>query len=342
MEEFDLAPSCSAILQKCFITSLRHIESRDLEEGQTGHAIILQIQSGISYKYSGVIDSTMDVLTSFYSSLPADLDLSTAAIEFLVKPLDGLNKLRQNPLFNHKIALDSCVGSILALVGPKHFLNALPISISGDPADDGDIPARCGWLIPVFEAKLERRVEVAVFFNYFAKMADTMIKATENLDKYQAPIYLTLYREIWALFPKFCQNPSDLARDFLKPGAAKGLNAVLESDADNHKGASSNYSHVFSNLYFNNRIIPLKEIKPLVLSGIRKLVRFALRKSKDEKHPSNDYKLVMEKYSKNYLKTLLNMYRTNDQSVLAMSTAKEIIKLTPRDKIIEFYTGKNH
>ena len=87
----------------------------------------------------------------------------------------------------------------------------------------------------------------------------------------------------------------------------------------------------------------MKEIKPLVLSGIRKLIRFAIKKSDDSSNDSSDpgYRHVMEKYSKNYLKTLLNMYRTNDQSVLAMSTAKEIVKITPGDKIIEFYTGES-
>ena len=82
------------------------------------------------------------------------------------------------------------------MVGPRNFLRALPIEISGDPLHDGDIPLRCGWLIPIFESKLDERVEVAIFFSYFAKMADTMIKASTNLDKYQAPVYHTLYRNI--------------------------------------------------------------------------------------------------------------------------------------------------
>ena len=74
------------------------------------------------------------------------------------------------------------------------------------------------------------------------------------------------------------------------------------------------------------------------------MVRFAIKKSDDSSNDSSNpgYRHVMEKYSKNYLKTLLNMYRTNDESSLAMSTAKEIVKITPGDKIIEFYTGESY
>ena len=94
MEEFDLAPDGSSTLQKCFIVSLRHITASDLEDGKIGHVIVREILTGISYKYSGVIDSTMDVLTSFYNSLPDDLVLSEATMNFLLTPLDGLKQLR--------------------------------------------------------------------------------------------------------------------------------------------------------------------------------------------------------------------------------------------------------
>ena len=94
MEEFELAPDGSSTLQKCFIVSLRHITASDLEDGKIGHVIVREILTGISYKYSGVIDSTMDVLTSFYNSLPDDLVLSEATMNFLLTPLDGLKQLR--------------------------------------------------------------------------------------------------------------------------------------------------------------------------------------------------------------------------------------------------------
>lgn len=157
MDEPDLAPQCSATLQKCFIVALRHLESHDLNRNATGHQIIVSILQGITYKYAAVIDSTMDVLGSFYSSLPNNLDLTPGAIEFLLEPLDGLKQLRANPLFTHRIALDTCVGEILSVLGPRHFLSKLPMEISGNPEEDGDIPLRCGWLLPIMESKLSAR-----------------------------------------------------------------------------------------------------------------------------------------------------------------------------------------
>ena len=217
---------------------------------------------------------------------------------------------RQNPLFDHKISLDTAVGSILSVVGPRYLLQKLPLEITGDPAHDGDIPARCGWILPILEQKLNKRVELNIFFTVFAQLADRLVKASANLDKYQAPVYQTLYREIWALFPKFCQNPIDTPENILKPGSAKGLNSILESESDNHK-----------------------EVKGYVLSGLRKLAVLSLQDDKKA------HRAVLEKYSKNYLKTLLNLYRSKDYSAAALSTAKEFVKIASTDKITEFYKG---
>ena len=159
MDEADLAPQCSAMLQKCFIVSLRHLQSGDLNRDQNGHLIIQAILSGISYKYAAVIDSTMDVLGSFYSSLPHELELTESAVAFLLEPLEGLKQLRSNPLFNHRIALDTAVGEILGVVGPRAFLGKMPLSIEGEPDADGDIPLRCGWLLPIMETKMSQRGE---------------------------------------------------------------------------------------------------------------------------------------------------------------------------------------
>ena len=59
-------------------------------KGANGHLIISAIKQGITYKYAAVIDSTMDVLGSFYSSLPTDLEMTESAVEFLLEPLDGM------------------------------------------------------------------------------------------------------------------------------------------------------------------------------------------------------------------------------------------------------------
>jgi len=83
-------------------------------------------------------------------------------------------------------------------------------------------------------------------------MADSMLTAAGKLDKFESAVYFTLYREIWSLFPKFCQNLTDGPYEFLKPAYAKGLNSILESKQNHHL-----------------------EIKQFILTGLRKLAMFS-------------------------------------------------------------------
>ena len=87
------------------------------------------------------------------------------------------------------------------------------------------------------------------------------------------------------------------------------MNSILESKSDNHA-----------------------EIKPFVLSGLRKLAIFCRENEKEA------YQQLMTKYSANYLKTLLNLYREEgDHQAAAMSTAREMVKLTPAAKLSAYY-----
>ena len=156
--------------------------------------------------------------------------------ETLTAPLEQLAALRRNPLFSHKIALDSCVGAILSVVGPEAFFARLDIKISGNPQVDGDIPLQ--WIFPILESKMDRNVSVGIFFRQLANMADKMYTEAAKLDKLQSAVYFALYREIWALFPQFCQNLVDPATDFLRPAYAKGLNSILESTSEQHRQRS--------------------------------------------------------------------------------------------------------
>ena len=49
------------------------------------------------------------------------------------------------------------MGEILGVLGPRAFLAKLPIEITGQPDVDGDIPLRCGWLLPILEAKMSQK-----------------------------------------------------------------------------------------------------------------------------------------------------------------------------------------
>ena len=211
--------------------------------------------------------------------------------ETLTGPLDQLAALRRNPLFSHKIALDSCVGSILSVVGPEALFARLDVKIMGNPQIDGDIPLQ--WIFPILESKMDKNVSVGIFFRQLANMADKMYTEASKLDKLQSAVYFALYREIWALFPQFCQNLVDPATDFLRPAYAKGLNSILESTSEQHR-----------------------DIKQHVISGLRKLAIFSLLEGKDE------YKKVMAKFAPNYLKTLLHMYRAKELAANVMSAAK--------------------
>ena len=55
----------------------------------------------------------------------------------------------------------------------------------GDPSVDDDIPNKWGWMIPIFETKLESKIELAIFFKEFAQLADKIIQASVNANQYQ-------------------------------------------------------------------------------------------------------------------------------------------------------------
>ena len=61
---------------------------------------------GVTYQYSSVMDSSLDSISAFYSSLPEDIILSEQSVKMLTNPLAELAALRLNPLFSHKITLD--------------------------------------------------------------------------------------------------------------------------------------------------------------------------------------------------------------------------------------------
>ena len=98
------------------------------------------------------MDCTLDALAAFYSSLDVEQVRSQAVQDFLAEPLITLAHLRLNPLFDHKIALDTCAGAILSCVGPEAFLKVITLEISGNPEADGELPYK--WIIPVLESKL--------------------------------------------------------------------------------------------------------------------------------------------------------------------------------------------
>ena len=113
--------------------------------------------------------------------------ISKESLDLLTEPLSTLSGLRRNPLFSHKIALDSCVGAILGAIGPGELFEKLGVKITGDPAQDGEIEFK--WIFPILETKLDRNVSVGVFFRTLASMADGMHK------KAQQPRVTRLFRQ---------------------------------------------------------------------------------------------------------------------------------------------------
>ena len=55
-----------------------------------------------------------------------------------------------------------------------------------------------------------------MFFTQVAPLADKCYQAATQLDKFQAPVYQTIARELWTLFPNFATSPIDPAESLLK------------------------------------------------------------------------------------------------------------------------------
>lgn len=178
--------------------------------------------------------------------------------------------------------------------------------------DKGALKLSSTWVLPLLRESIDRS-SLTYFSQHIIPLANS---CQENWKRYKteenialAHTYELLYCQLWGLFPGFCRNPTDIN----KFGTiAKTLGDALQSKV---------------------------EIRMPILDGLKELLSNA----------NDECKQQLKKFSKNFLKRLLNIYSTkptgsyeNDIRANAMEVIREYLKITPKETFVElFETAKS-
>ncbi|XP_029305253.1 RRP12-like protein [Cottoperca gobio] len=187
------------------------------------------------------------------------------------KSLQSLADLRSTPHFPFSGELDLAVGGAVESMGPEVVLGAVPLNITGFE-DDLEFPR--SWLIPVIRDHV-KNTHLGFFGSYFLPLASTLKQRAEELEqagqKLEAKVYQTLQTQIWTMLPGFCTCPVDLLASF--KGIARTLGMVINERPD-----------------------------------LRLTVCQALRTIVNKSCSTEEEKVEVGRFSKNFLPILFNVY----------------------------------
>ncbi|KAM8858593.1 RRP12-like protein isoform 2-T2 [Spinachia spinachia] len=189
----------------------------------------------------------------------------------MTKSLQSLADLRSTPHFPFSGELDLAVGGAVESMGPEVVLSAVPLNITGYE-DDLEFPR--SWLVPVIRDHV-KNTHLGFFSSYFLPLASTLKQRAEELDqvgqKLEARVYKTLQMQIWTMLPGFCTCPVDLLASF--KGIARTLGMVINERPD-----------------------------------LRLTVCQALRTIVNKSASTEEEKVEVGRFSKNFLPILFNVY----------------------------------
>jgi ribosomal RNA-processing protein 12 len=188
------------------------------------------------------------------------------------KCLASLANLRESDQFEYKKEADMAIGRAIQTYGPKLMLECISLEITGDEEANFDYPR--SWMLPILKDNIQK-TELSYFINVMLPLANKLkMKSTgflKNKQQMQFKIFDNLVNQIWSLLPGFCDFPLDFAESFKK--LAKTLGETLEKCSD---------------------------LRNYVLQSLRTLVN----------RNSDENKVLMAKYAKNYLSIMFNVYTT--------------------------------
>ncbi|VDK46717.1 unnamed protein product [Anisakis simplex] len=198
--------------------------------------------------------------------------------ETLNRTLNTLAKLRESQDCFCKGDLDLAVGAAIRYVGLDRVLHAIPLDIDPD-VSSSVVDFKRSWLLPVMRVNIHN-ASLSIFVRFFLPLAIKLHKKTATLDTVTAKIVTTLQHQIWELLPVFLNSAVEFEKYF--PELAPILGSALTERAD---------------------------LRMIVLSSIRNAVRFAQQPDAPPERME-----VMQRYAKNYLPILFNMYTLENKA----------------------------
>lgn len=194
----------------------------------------------------------------------------------LIKTLAGL---RTSQNFPYETEVDYTLGKAIRVCGPRFLLTqCIPLGVTGRETEPYDLDG--SWLLPILRENISH-TELGFFVDYFLPLADVcrsrVQQCKEQQDRIGFRVFDLLQRQMWALLPGFCKQPTDIDVSFKR--IAKLLGQAITERPD---------------------------IRMDVMAALRQLVI----------HAKTDIKVRVEvsRYAKNYLPLLFNLYTTKPAS----------------------------
>lgn len=149
-----------------------------------------------------------DVTGSTPRSEPAACLLALPLVQIVAE-------LRAQPKFEHREHADSVIGAAVEVCGPAAVLQILPLGLLGENGKEGGR----AWLLPLMRTRITN-TQLAHFVSDMVPLSETLFERRAQAEQaskaIEAKVFEALIEQVWALFPGYCDLPTDLAEAFDK------------------------------------------------------------------------------------------------------------------------------
>ncbi|KAF9921836.1 hypothetical protein FBU30_008099 [Linnemannia zychae] len=192
-------------------------QQTDKKKKNVIESISVIIKGGFDIRYQSSWLGVLEILKTLFERL------NHAANPLLVSFLPIIDELRFTPAFTQKAHLDVVLSTAISTVGPRIFLDTLPLNID-NPEERKRGRA---WLLPLLKSSITN-TELEYFATTLIPLADRLnVKAQECRENgMMKKVYETLIGQVWSLVSGFCDLPVDMELAFTKELAERFSNVL--------------------------------------------------------------------------------------------------------------------
>lgn len=304
------ADCLKSLIQNCLDSAMieqgkAYLQSRvkSLKIGPSAiERVCVTASSLLGYQFSSAWDVCLQVISSLFNKLgESSFTLMPDTVQALAD-LEGLSD--ENMTCRRQ--LHKTIGAAVAAMGPQNFLTLLPLNL-----DSADLMNARLWLLPI----LRQNIVGAQLKLFAEKMLPPMQMLQEKVRKLSEEGKPTAAKKteacvqsLWALFPAFCNFPSDTAQSFGR--IAKPVGSVL-SEQPELRGV---VCHGLQMLIRQNRVA-LGELVAPVLNGEDSIESPTVNKPAEERakalyteKTAKTNLAAIASFSRNFLPLLFNIF----------------------------------
>ncbi|KAG0225324.1 hypothetical protein BGX31_007682 [Mortierella sp. GBA43] len=179
--------------------------------------ISIIIKGGFDIRFQSAWLGILDILKTLFERL------NHSTNPLLVSFLPIIDELRFTPAFTQKAHLDVILSTAISTVGPRIFLNTLPLNID-NPEERKRGRA---WLLPLLKSSVTN-TELEYFASTMIPLADRLNQKAQECTEngMMRKVYETLVGQVWSLVSGFCDLPVDMEMAFTKELAERFSNVL--------------------------------------------------------------------------------------------------------------------